>query len=210
MAHKWEFPGGKPEPGEAPEDCLKRELCEELGIVAEIGRLHSSGVSMPGSDEGIELLAYEAFYPAEDPIVQNDHEELRWVAPSDLAEYDFPEADKPIVLKLMKEAGMPIDARSNPDMEPHAEEMELNSWPVNRRALKMLKELGEKTDPASMYLLQLASWAMKTGKTEAEEDVGETVNAMTEWRPQRIMNFFLLEERDGAYNPPAGKRQRRP
>ena len=101
MAHKWEFPGGKLEPGETPEVCLKRELCEELGIEAEIGRFYSSGTFMSGSPGGIELLAYEASYRATDTLVLNDHEEIRWVAPSELGEYDFPEADKPIVLKLI-------------------------------------------------------------------------------------------------------------
>jgi 8-oxo-dGTP diphosphatase len=101
MAQKWEFPGGKLEPGETHEICLKRELYEELGIEAEIGGFYSSGTFMPGSPGGIELLAYEASYNPADSIMLNDHEEIRWVKPSELAEYDFPEADKPIVLKLM-------------------------------------------------------------------------------------------------------------
>jgi hypothetical protein len=97
---------------------------------------------------------------------------------------------------------MAIDAETDPNIAACADEMTLNRWPINGMAEKMLRELGETPDPASMYLLQLASWAVKTGKTEAENDVGETVNAMTEWRPERIMNFFLLHEAGQEYDPP--------
>ena len=100
---------------------------------------------------------------------------------------------------------MAIDVGTDPNTAASADEMGLNRWPVNRMARKMLKELGEMPDPASMYLLQLASWALKTEKTEAENDVGETVNAMTEWRPERIMNFFLLERTARNMTPLAGE-----
>ena len=50
---KWEFPGGKVEPGEAPEDALRRELEEELGIQAVIG---------------VEIADYEYTYPGREPI----------------------------------------------------------------------------------------------------------------------------------------------
>jgi 8-oxo-dGTP diphosphatase len=102
MAHKWEFPGGKIEPGETPEDCLKRELLEELGITAEIGPFFGSGRSGHDSPYGIELLVYRAFYKGDAPVALDEHEEIRWVSPRDLGAYDFPEADRPIVQKLMR------------------------------------------------------------------------------------------------------------
>jgi 8-oxo-dGTP diphosphatase len=102
MAHKWEFPGGKMEPGETPEACLKRELFEELGITAEIGTFFASGVSGQDSPYAIELLVYRASYRSCCPLALNEHEELRWVSPPDLDAYDFPEADRPVVEKLMR------------------------------------------------------------------------------------------------------------
>jgi 8-oxo-dGTP diphosphatase len=102
MAHKWEFPGGKMEPGETPEACLKRELFEELGIAAEIGAFFGSGLSGADSPHPIELLVYRASYRAKGPLALNEHEELLWVSPPELAAYDFPEADRPIVEKLMR------------------------------------------------------------------------------------------------------------
>ena len=105
---------------------------------------------------------------------------------------------------------MAIDIQISPDTAQQAEEMELNEWPVNRMAQKILEDLGEPPDPASMYLLQLASWAIKSGKAEAEDDVGETVNAMTEWRPERIMNFLLLRENNEEYNPPNWREAKAP
>jgi 8-oxo-dGTP diphosphatase len=101
MAHKWEFPGGKIERGETPEACLKRELFEELEIVAEIGPFFGSGMSGQDSPYPIELLVYRASYRAGGPLALHEHEELRWVLPSDLGDYDFPEADRPIVMRLM-------------------------------------------------------------------------------------------------------------
>jgi 8-oxo-dGTP diphosphatase len=102
MAHKWEFPGGKMEPGETPEACLRRELEEELGITAEIGPFFGSAMSGQDSPYPIELFVYLATYRASGPLSLNEHEELRWVSPPELGSYDFPEADRPIVEKLIR------------------------------------------------------------------------------------------------------------
>ena len=102
MAHKWEFPGGKIESGETPEACLKRELFEELGIVAESGSFFGSGTSGDDSPYGIELLVYRASYKGNGPLALHEHEEIRWVSPLELGAYDFPKADRPIVEKLMR------------------------------------------------------------------------------------------------------------
>jgi len=76
----------------------------------------------------------------------------------------------------------------------------LNSLPVNQKALEMLNRSGEKTDPLSLYSVQLVRWALNKGALEAEDSVLETVDAMSTWRPARLMNFLLISE-EGDYNP---------
>jgi 8-oxo-dGTP diphosphatase len=102
FAGKWEFPGGKLEKGETPEQCLKRELQEELDILTDIGDLICTSEYNYTPDLTIRLLAYRTAVIS-GVFNLNDHEEIRWVKPEDLAKYDFPEADKPIVEILMKE-----------------------------------------------------------------------------------------------------------
>ena len=97
---KWEFPGGKIEVGESPEECLKRELNEEFNIETKIGPfLYSS--KFVYDHISIELLAYKTYYISGD-FKLNDHEEINWVSPKDFMQYDFLEADKPIVKRLME------------------------------------------------------------------------------------------------------------
>lgn len=102
LGGKWEFPGGKLEKGETPEQCLKRELLEEFGIVTEIGEHVSSVVHSYTSEWIIKLMAYRTTVIS-GIFNLNDHEEIKWVRPADLATYDFPEADQPIVDLLIKE-----------------------------------------------------------------------------------------------------------
>jgi 8-oxo-dGTP diphosphatase len=97
---KWEFPGGKIEEGETPEECMKRELHEELGIDAEVGEFICSS-QYQYDHISIELFAFKIkAYTGE--IVPKDHSEIKWVAPSQFHEYDFPAADKPIIEKLIR------------------------------------------------------------------------------------------------------------
>ena len=99
MGYQWEFPGGKAEAGEALEDCLKRELREELGIETEVGKLISTGTHPLNCRTAITLYAYEVFYLSGD-FRLTDHEEIRWVTVDDLDHYDFPEPDRVIVTVL--------------------------------------------------------------------------------------------------------------
>jgi 8-oxo-dGTP diphosphatase len=98
----WEFPGGTLEEGETDEQCLKRELQEELAITAEVGDLICTSEYTYTSDWTIKLLAYRATVISGN-FNLNDHEEIRWVKPANLANYDFPEADRPIVEILVRE-----------------------------------------------------------------------------------------------------------
>ncbi len=101
MGGKWEFPGGKLGLGETPEACLKRELKEELNIEAEIGEFICSAkfsyMLVP-----LELLVYKARYVSGE-FKALDHDELQWVAPSELEKYDFVKADVTVVRKLLKD-----------------------------------------------------------------------------------------------------------
>lgn len=98
QAGKWEFPGGKLEPGETHEACLRRELREELGIETEVGAFFcSSRFAYPHMD--VELLVYKTSYVSGE-LVLHDHDRVEWIAPEALSEADFCEADKPVVRRL--------------------------------------------------------------------------------------------------------------
>ena len=98
----WEFPGGTLEDGETPEQCLKRELQEELAISVEVGDLFCSSEYNYTPEFTIRLLTYRTIVIS-GIFNLNDHEEIRWVKPTGLAKYDFPEADSPILEKLILE-----------------------------------------------------------------------------------------------------------
>ena len=101
QAGKWEFPGGKLEPGETPEDCLTRELREELGIETEVGEFLCSS-KFVYRHMAVELLAYKAVYVSGE-ITLHEHDQAEWVSPEALSEFDFCEADKPVVRKLKED-----------------------------------------------------------------------------------------------------------
>lgn len=87
----WEFPGGKIENNETIEDCLKRELQEEMNI--QIRPYASFGVNDHhyGSTH-IRLFAHKAKFVSGE-IMLIDHDDYRWVDPQDLGEYRFAPAD---------------------------------------------------------------------------------------------------------------------
>ncbi|MGO4541291.1 (deoxy)nucleoside triphosphate pyrophosphohydrolase [Paenibacillus sp. 2TAB19] len=94
----WEFPGGKLEPGESPEDCLRRELLEEMGITIEpyayVGaNKHDYGTVM------IKLIAYKASFVSGE-FVLTDHDDYRWVGTEEFEEYTFAPADVPFLRML--------------------------------------------------------------------------------------------------------------
>lgn len=101
MAGKWEFPGGKIERGETPEQALERELYEELGIRTRAGRIyHAVAHSYPEKD--ILLLFYrcELLYGEPEAIEEAD---VRWIEEGELSSFDWAAADLPVVNRLCEE-----------------------------------------------------------------------------------------------------------
>lgn len=100
-AHLWEFPGGKLEENETPEECVVRECKEELGIDI---RLH--GVYATTQYRYPEREIAFMFFCAEieqGKIVPTVHKDVRWVLPSELGNYEFCPADVEVVECIKRE-----------------------------------------------------------------------------------------------------------
>ena len=99
MALKWEFPGGKIEPGESPQEALARELHEELGIQATIGPLVTR-IRHNYRHGGAVDLQFFAVHQFTGEIVNHIFNELRWVRLEELPSYDFLAADRALIRDL--------------------------------------------------------------------------------------------------------------
>lgn len=99
LAGKWEFPGGKMELGESPEECLARELKEELDLEVVVGDFFAE-TTYTYSTGTVRLLTYFVEAEAED-IESRVHDALAWVEPEAIADYDILPADLPIVDELV-------------------------------------------------------------------------------------------------------------
>jgi len=101
LAGQWEFPGGKIEPGETAEQCLVRELREELGIDCRIESF--LGESVYGySKKTVQLLGYLGSF-CEGTFRLEDHDEVRWVQVDDrLLALNWAPADIPLVESVIK------------------------------------------------------------------------------------------------------------
>jgi 8-oxo-dGTP diphosphatase len=97
----WECPGGKVDPGEDLKTALRRELTEELGIDTEIGaQIHDIVHAYP--DRDVRLFFFEAKILSGEPR-KLEVADLRWVTLDELMNYQFPEADLPLLRQLRGE-----------------------------------------------------------------------------------------------------------
>ena len=101
MEYKWEFPGGKLEPDETPEECIVREIKEEMDIDIEVVDIYKV-VKFKYEEKDILLLCYLC------RIIKGDGKALecndfRWVTKDELTGFDFVPADLPIVEKLIND-----------------------------------------------------------------------------------------------------------
>jgi 8-oxo-dGTP diphosphatase len=99
MALQWEFPGGKIEPGEGPEEALARELNEELGIVATIGT-RVTHIRHNYRHGGAVDLQFFAVYEFRGEIENRIFRDVRWVKLEELPNYDFLVADRGLIKDL--------------------------------------------------------------------------------------------------------------
>jgi 8-oxo-dGTP diphosphatase len=99
MPLKWEFPGGKIEPGEQPVEALHRELNEELGIDATIGEEVARIRHEYKNGSAVELRFY-AVREFKGEIENRIFKDMRWTSRSELPSFDFLEADLQLVREL--------------------------------------------------------------------------------------------------------------
>ena len=99
MGGYWEFPGGKIELGETPEQSLARELSEEMGITVQVGE-HFYTNQHDYGEKQIMLSAYLCSW-SEGELTLNDHDAIKWCTPNELLSLDWAPADIPIAQALV-------------------------------------------------------------------------------------------------------------
>lgn len=101
MAGLWEFPGGKVESGERPEQTLIRELKEELGITVNEACLAPLTFASHGYPDFHLLMPLYVCRRWDGTVTAREAQQLAWVKPNRLRDYEMPPADVPLISHLM-------------------------------------------------------------------------------------------------------------
>jgi mutator protein MutT len=99
LAGLWEFPGGKQEPDESLAECLEREIKEELDIEIRVERLFMT-VRHEYEKKIVSLHVFECAHLNGNPRGL-EGQEIKWVKPSELRQYEFPPPDQEVIGLLM-------------------------------------------------------------------------------------------------------------
>jgi 8-oxo-dGTP diphosphatase len=101
MAGLWEFPGGKVEAGERPEETLIRELKEELAITVQEACLAPLTFASHAYPDFHLLMPLYVCRRWEGMVIAMEKQQLAWVKPNRLRDYEMPPADVPLIAHLM-------------------------------------------------------------------------------------------------------------
>jgi len=109
LAGKWEFPGGKIQLGETPQACIRRELHEELGVLAvPLDTLHTLVHAYPEKTVRLHFIRCQLAAGTRPRALE--HEAIAWVRESDLPLFDLAPADRQFVLWQSRQAAKPVAA----------------------------------------------------------------------------------------------------
>ena len=107
MGGLWEFPGGKVEPGETVQECIKREIKEELGIEIEVGE-NLISIDHDYPQFKVTLIVHHCRYLGGTPQ-PIECDEIRWVRVSQLNQFTFPQANEQIIAALQSQTISPTN-----------------------------------------------------------------------------------------------------
>ncbi len=99
LEYKWEFPGGKLLAGEREDDCLKREIKEEMGVESDVLDFFCENYYEYENNNKILLKIYITKLKSE-KFTLNSHEKIKWISLGEIEDYDFAPADVPILKKI--------------------------------------------------------------------------------------------------------------
>jgi len=99
MPDKWEFPGGKIEPGESLQECIIREIKEELNVDIQTSE-YLGFERFPYKEYEVTLHLFTGSIVGRDSIILHEHQAIEWVNVDQLDTFDFPAVDLPFIQKL--------------------------------------------------------------------------------------------------------------